>query len=51
MYQYPASIPAVSMNSPVTVDINGMSPERGRTGASNSAKRPSIRSTCAECDA
>lgn len=49
--QYSASSPAVSNQSPVTVDSSGTVPVRGRTGASsstNSSRRPS---TWGECEA
>ncbi len=50
-YQYPASIPAVSSHSPVTVEKNGTSAGRGAmpSSAADSSSRTS--STCGECDA
>ncbi|GAA0899639.1 hypothetical protein GCM10009574_084790 [Streptomyces asiaticus] len=50
-YQYPASIPVVSSQSPVTVEKNGTSARRGRMPPSAAVSSSRTRSTWAECEA
>ncbi len=49
--QYPASMPVVSSQSPVTVEKNGVVAGRGAIGASTSSSSSLRSSTWAECDA